>query len=86
MEIDAAASRLIKLLAHMAQQSQAALAAASVGDELKTRHAVDALRLLQAKLGTVDQDVRDRMGSMQAQQQEQMRQHLSQIQGAKDFV
>ena len=86
MEIDAAASRLIKLLAHMAQQSQAALAAASVGDELKTRHAVDALRLLQAKLGTVDQDVRDRMGSMPAQQQEQMRQHLSQIQGAKDFV
>lgn len=86
MEIDAAASRLIKLLAHMAQQSQAALAAASIGDEIRTRQAVDALRLLQAKLGTIDQDVRDRMGSIPAQQQERVRQHLSQIQGAKNFV
>ena len=86
MRIDAAVARLLKLLAQMAQQSQAALAAGSQGHEINTRHAVDALRLLNAKRGIVDQEVRLRIDRLPLQQKDQIKQHLSQIQSAKIFV
>jgi hypothetical protein len=86
MRIDAAVARLIKLLAQMAEQSQAALTAGSIGNEIKTRYAVDALRLLHAKRGTIDQEVRSRIDRLPMQTQDQIRQHLSQIQSAKIFV
>jgi len=83
MRIDAAVARLIKLLAQMAKQSQAALVAGSKGHEIDTRHAVDALRLLNAKRGIVDQEVRSRIDRLPLQQKDQIKQYLSNIQSAK---
>jgi hypothetical protein len=86
MNIDAAVARLTRLLAQMAEQSQAALAAGRKGNEKKTRRAVDALRLLHAKRGVMDQEVRSRIERLPVRQQDQIRLDLSKIQSAKIFV
>jgi hypothetical protein len=86
MELDAASGRLIKILNQMAQASQDALCAGIAGDEPGTRQAVDRLRLLQAKLGTVDQAARTVLDKLPQNQQHPLREVLGHIQAAKEFI
>ena len=86
MEIDAATGRLIKILGQMGQSSQDALRAGIAGDEPGTRQAVDRLRLFKAKLGTVDQAARELVDRLPVNQQRPLREALSHIQAAEEFV
>ena len=86
MELDAATARLIKILGQMAQACQAALSAGTNGDEAKTREAVDALRTLQAKLGTIDKNIRNGLDHLPPPHLAPVLQNVSQIQGAKTFI
>jgi hypothetical protein len=86
MELDAATGRLIKILGQMAQASQDALQAGIAGDEPGTRQAVDRLRLLQAKLGTVDLVARTVLDKLPENQQRPLREVLGHIQAAEAFV
>lgn len=86
MEIDAATGRLIKILDQMGQASQDALRAGMAGDEPSTRTAVDRLRLLKAKLGTVDQAARAVVDTLPENQQQPIQEALSHIRAAEQFV
>ena len=86
MELDAATGRLIKILGQMAQASQDALQAGIAGDEPGTRQAVDRLRLLQAKLGTVDLASRTVLDKLPENQQRPLREVIGHIQAADAFV
>lgn len=86
MKVDAATGRLIKILGQMGQASQDALRAGMDGDEPGTRKAVDHLRLLQAKLGTVDQAARAVVDTLPEDQQQPLKEALSDIKAAEQFV
>lgn len=86
MELDAATARLIKILGQMAQVCQSALSAGINGDEAKTREAVDALRTLQAKLGTIDKNIRNGLDHLPPPYLDTVRQNVRQIQEAKTFI
>jgi len=86
MELDGATARLIKILGQMAQVCQSALQAGINGDEAKTRAAVDALRTLQAKLGTIDKTIRNGLDHLPPPYLDTVRQNIGQIQEAKTFI
>ena len=86
MEIDVATGRLIKILGQMGQASQDALRAGMDGDEPGTRKAVDYLRLLKAKLSTVDQAARAVVDTLPEDQQRPLKEALSHIRAAEQFV
>jgi len=86
MKVSATASHLTKILAQMAEQSQAALAAGRTGDEIKTRHAVDALRTLRSKLGAIDQEAHSQLEHLPQHQQELIGEYLRHTRDAETFV
>lgn len=86
MNLDASATRLVKLLAMQAQASAKALTSAVAGDEPATRHAVDALRVLRAKLQTLPNEVRAQLNQLPPQAQAAIQSDLEQIQRANNFV
>lgn len=86
MELDAETDRLIKILGQMGRASQDALRSGIDGDETSTRKAVDQLRLLKAKLGTVDQRVREVLDKLPEKQQRPLRESLGQVSAAEQFV
>ena len=86
MDVDAATGRLVKILGQMGQYSQDALRTGIAGEEPGTRAAVDRLRHLQAKLGTVDQAARKVVGTLPKKQQQALQEALSHIRAAEEFV
>jgi hypothetical protein len=86
MKVDAPTAQLLKILSQMAQQSQAALIAGTKGDEISTRHAVDALRTLRSKLGSIDQDVHSHLERLPQHHLNEISEHLSQINSANFFI
>lgn len=86
MEINAATSRLIKILGQMGQASQDALSAGVAGNETTTREAVDKLRGLQAKLGTIDSTTRETLNKLPESLQLGVREAIAHIQSAEGFV
>ena len=86
MNIDAAAARLIKILAKIAEASNQALATGAQGDELATRAAVDAIRGLQAKLQKIDQQTRLQLDQLPAATQARLQKHVDATREAQHFV
>ncbi len=86
MHIDPAAARLLKVLSHMAQASQAALVAGSAGDEEATRSATDQLRRLQSKLNNIDSSVRNTLNGLPPEYQASVQLDVSNIRKAEPFV
>lgn len=86
MNLDASATRLVKLLALQAQASAQALSAAVAGDEPATRQSVDALRVLRAKLQTVPDHARAQLDQLPPHAQAAIQSDLEQIQRANNFV
>lgn len=86
MNIDAAAARLIKILARIAEASNQALATGAQGDELATRAAVDAIRGLQAKLQKIDQETRLQLDQLPAASQARLQKHVDATREAQHFV
>ena len=86
MDVDAATGRLVKILGQMGQYSQDALRTGMAGEESGTRTAVDRLRHLQAKLGTVDQAARKAVDTLPEKQQQTLQEALSHIRAAEQFV
>lgn len=86
MEIDAQTSRLIKVLHQLAQASQDALSAGSVGDEIRTRDAVDQIRHLQAKLTTIDAAQRSALEKLPSAQRQVIQAEIGKIHQAQPFV
>ena len=86
MRLDASATRLVKLLALQAQASAQALRAAVAGDEAATRSAVDALRVLRAKLQTLPEQARAQLDQLPPQAQAAIQSDLEHIQRANNFV
>ena len=86
MDVDAATGRLVKILGQMGQYSRDALRTGMAGDEPGTRTAVDRLRHLQAKLGTVDQAARKVVDTLPEKQQQALQETLSHIRAAEQFV
>jgi len=85
MTIDAATARLIKILAQMAQRSDEALEAGSLGNEEVTRVAVDCLRELQSKLNQIEPDVRNSVDKLEYKRQE-ISAYLVKIKQAENFI
>ena len=86
MDVDAAPGRRVKILGQMGQYSQDALRTGMAGEESGTRTAVDRLRHLQAKLGTVDQAARKAVDTLPEKQQQTLQEALSHIRAAEQFV
>ena len=86
MKLDAPTAQLIKIITQMAQQSQAALIAGTEGDEISTRHAVDALRTLRSKLAAINKDIHSHLERLPQHHQIEISQHLSQINSANFFI
>lgn len=86
MSLDASATRLVKLLSLQAQASAKALGSAVAGDEPATRNAVDALRVLRAKLQSLPDHARGQLSQLPPQAQAAIQSDLEQIQRANNFV
>lgn len=86
MNLDASATRLVKLLALQAQASAQALGSAVAGDEPATRRAVDSLRVLRAKLQSLPDHARAQLNELPPQAQADIQSNLEQIQRANNFV
>ena len=86
MNIDAAAARLIKILAKIAEASNQALAAGAQSDEAATRVAVDTIRKLQAKLQKIDQETRVQLDQLPTATQARLQEHLDATRKAQTFV
>jgi hypothetical protein len=86
MEIDVAASRLIKILATMANESRAVLSYGALDDEARTRVAIDKLRGLHAKLSTIDITVRQSLEQLPQTMQLPIHDYVSDIKRAEVFI
>jgi len=85
MTIDVATIRLIKILAQMAQRSDEALQAGSLGNEEDTRAAVDSLRELQSKLKHIEPDVKNSINKFEHKRKE-ISDYIVRIKQAEEFV
>jgi len=84
--IDAATTRLIKILSVQAQASTAALDAAVRGDEKATRKSIDEIRVLRSKLQDIPQDARKQLENLTTLAKTKIQADLKQIQQADNFI
>lgn len=84
--LDAAATRLIKLLSQQAQASARALTAAVNGDESATRSAVDQIRVIRSKLSDVPPQAHQQLERLPSQAKDEIQNDLNQIQRADTFI
>lgn len=84
--LDASATRLVKLLSLQARDSDNALAAAGTGDEPTTRKWVDKIRVLRSKLQDVPHDAHQQLEGLSPKAKAEIQSDLSHIQRADSFI
>ena len=84
--LDAAATRLLKLLSLQAEASASALASAISCDETATRKSVDKIRVLRSKIGEVTRHAQQQLEGLPAATKTEIENNLNQIQRADNFI
>jgi hypothetical protein len=84
--IDAATTRLVKILSIQAKASIAVLDSAVRGDETATRKSIDDIRVLRSKLQDIPREARNLLEMLSPQIKSKIQADLNQIQRADNFI